>query len=315
MSTSAQPARADLRTLWRLARPAGMPLVLALPAVGFGFGHWEYGLDLRGSTQMAWVLLAWWFLSAGTLWLNAALDRDECEVLMGTGVVPVPGDIARWGAGALGVAGSVAWLGGPVAGSCGLACVVLAVAYSHPRVAWKGRPLLGPGVNLTGYGVLSPLAGWSVVGVEPTRRTWVAWGLVAIWVAATFFAAQAFQQREDRQRGYRTLVVTHGPAAALWAARVGYGTAVWGGLALAAVGWFPRALAIAVVPWWMLDRHLAGWLRTADAVDGVQRARGLLVRAIVVALAVILAAVAQHGWQCWVGLQPAGLGTAWSPLP
>ena len=77
--TVAQP-RPDLKTLWKLARPGGMLLVLALPFTGYGFAHWEWALLLHHPERLALLLASWWCLSAGTLWLNAALDRDVGEV-------------------------------------------------------------------------------------------------------------------------------------------------------------------------------------------------------------------------------------------
>ena len=51
-------------------------------------------------SALALVLLAWVALHAGTLWLNAALDRDEGEVLWGR-AVPVPANAALGGYAAL----------------------------------------------------------------------------------------------------------------------------------------------------------------------------------------------------------------------
>lgn len=308
--SGAAAGRADPRTLWRLARPAGMPLVLALPAVGFGFGHWEWALHLRAPLGLLGVLVAWFWLSAGTLWLNAALDRDEGDLLMG-GPAPVPVDLPRWGYAALGLSVASAALAGPVPAACAAGCALLAVAYSHPRLAWKGHPVLGPAVNLLGYGVLSPMAGWSVVHTEPTARTPFALALLVCWVGATYFGAQAFQQVEDAGRGYRTLVVTHGPWVTIAVARAGYALAFWGAVALAAAGWFPRLLVAAAPSWWVLDRHLAAWGRRPEL--GAEAGREMLRRAAALAAAVMFAVTVQHLWHVIGGAPPAGLGTAWRP--
>ena len=67
--------------LWRLTRPGGTPWVLLLPFMGYGFGHWDFALPNQAPAAMVTLLCAWWFLHAGTMWLNAALDQDEGEVL------------------------------------------------------------------------------------------------------------------------------------------------------------------------------------------------------------------------------------------
>ena len=75
---------------------------------------------------------------------------------------------------------------------------------------------------------------WSMASVTaycPRWRAgrWLAWNrirTVVVWlcggsgVLGCYFAVQAFQADEDRARGYRTLVATHGPKAVLLAGRV-----------------------------------------------------------------------------------------------
>ncbi|MEQ1564745.1 MAG: UbiA family prenyltransferase [Myxococcota bacterium] len=286
-----------------------MPLVLGLPAVGYGYAHWEWALPLQHPAAMGWVLVTWGLLSAGTLWLNAALDRDESEVLMGpAGRVELPSRLPTWAYGALLASVGCGFAAGPAVGGITLACAALAIAYSHPSAAWKGHPALGPAVNLVGYGVLSPMAGWVVVGAPPTPRTAVTAALLASWVGATYFAAQAHQADDDRARGYRTLVATHGPGAAVGAARVLYWVAVGGLCGFAVLGWYPVTLVVAAIPAVLLDRRLASW-----GGRGVDGGRAMLRRATAVAVTVMLAAAAQHGVQIASGLAPAGLGTPWHP--
>lgn len=290
-----------------------MVLVLGLPAVGYGFGHWEGALPVRAPFAFALLLTAWWFLSAGTLWLNAGLDRDEGEVLMGTPEtrVEIPRAIWTWGASALLVSVVLGFAAGPIAGGCTSLCAMLAVAYSHPRTAWKAHPILGPLVNGIGYGLLSPMAGFALVGVAPTLRTWVAGGLVLAWVAATYLGAQGFQEREDRARGYRTLVATHGAACTLGGARALFAIAVGGLMLGAGVGWFPHLLFTVIVPGVWLDRHLAAW--AAEPSRGAEAAREMLRRGTILASWVLVAVLTDHVWRFSQGLSIAGLGTSWQP--
>jgi 4-hydroxybenzoate polyprenyltransferase len=285
-----------------------MLLVLGLPAFGYGFAHWDRALDLVAPLRVVLVLAAWWFLSAGTLWLNAALDRDEGEVLMGP-TAAVPAGVERWGFAGLVLSVALAALAGTVAGACAGGCALLAVLYSHPAIAWKGHPLLGPLTNVLGYGLLSPVAGWSVVGAEPAPRSLAALLMVGGWVGATYFGAQAFQGDEDRRRGYRTLVVSHGPQAVVTVTRALFAATFLAGGSLAALGVFPRAVLFGVPAWLLLDRHLAAWAREPE--PGAAGGRGMLRRATVLALTVLVAVTVEHVWNSLLGRPPAGLGTAW----
>ncbi len=277
--------------LWALSRPRLAPYVCALPVVGFGWAHWDRALGLRGDAalRLLAVVVAWWALHTGTMWLNAALDRDEGEVLMGQAVAPPPG-LSRWGYAALGLSVALGAAGGPAALAAVAGCAALAVLYSHPRTAWKGHPLGGPLVNVLGYGLLSPLAGFAAVGVPVTARSVGLWLLGAVGVLGVFYAAQVFQQEEDAARGYRTLVATRGPKAALLAARVALGVGFGGAVALALAGALPVRLAIpAALLGVHIDRRLAAWGR----VPGGGRERhaaqlaGALLLAVLAALGLL----------------------------
>lgn len=248
------PVRAALRlagslpTLWHLTRPRLAAYVLGIVLFGYGFAHFDadrsHAHNLSG---LGWLLVSWWLLNAGTMWLNAALDREEGEAVFSRG--SYESTLARWelpfplhyaGFGALTLAVLVALATPPVAAGCAAVCAVLAVLYSHPRTAWKGRPVAGPLVNGLGYGLLSPLAGWAVADAPFTARALVTLGLWTLWMLGAYFCAQAFQREDDERRGYRTLVVTHGPASALRVARWCMNLAVVAAFALSAWGFYPR---------------------------------------------------------------------------
>jgi 4-hydroxybenzoate polyprenyltransferase len=293
--------------LWRMARPGGMVLVLGLPATGYGFAHWEWAAPDAFPGLLLLLLVSWWFLSAGTLWLNAALDRDEGEVLMGPRPETVP-HLEAYALGALGLAVVTALPLGPVPLGCAAVSALLAVAYSHPRFVWKGHPVLGPLVNVLGYGVLSPLAGWSLAGLPLTPRTVATLLLVAIWVAGTYFGAQAFQEEEDRSRGYRTLVAVRGAAEVVELTRALFTVTFVGLVALTLVGWYPRLLLVPGLAWFWFDAHLAHWILHPE--EGVRAARTMLRRATVLACAVLFAAAVAHVDAMVHRRVPAGRDTA-----
>jgi hypothetical protein len=253
-------------------------------------------------------LAAWALLHAGTLWLNAALDRDEGEVLLGR-AVPVPVDIVPWGYAALVAAVGVAWSAAAAIGLACAGCAVLAVLYSHPRFAWKAHPLGGPVVNALGYGLLSPFAGFAAAGVAPDKRSVAVWILGAVGVLGAYFAAQAFQQAEDSARGYRTLVVTHGPVACLQAARVCVAVGLVGAVALAVAGWLPRVCLVCLPLHLWVDAHFRAWIARGDGGDE-SWARELARRLLWAGLLALAVTAGEYVSGALAGEPVAGLGTA-----
>ncbi len=276
--------------------------------VGFAWAHWDRALTLRGGWAYLGVAGAWLLLSAGTLWLNAALDRDEGEVLYGDTVPPPPG-VERWGYGALAAAVLIAAISDPLAGVCAGVCAVLSVLYSHPATCWKGHPVGGPVVNGLGYGLLSPMAGWAAADVSANPRTIIAWLLGGVGVLGCYFAAQAFQQEEDAARGYRTMVVTHGPRGALRAARLCLLIGFAGGMVLTAIGWFPYICAVGAPLWWWIDRWLVQW--SALPGGGSAWHARVFTQRLLVAVVVSLVLVSVEYVRESIAEEPvAGLGTA-----
>ncbi len=247
-----------IHALWVLSRPRLLPFLWLLVIGGYGWAHWDRALFIRNPGSLPWVILAWTMLNAGTLWLNAALDRDEGPVLFG-GRAAVPARIAEAGYGALFFAILLSLPAGALATALTALSALLAVAYNHPRLAMKGHPLGGPLINWFGYGILTPMVGWVIADVPQNPRTLAILAAVSAGVLGTYFAAQAFQAEEDRARGYRTLVVTHGPAVTLLAARSGVGLAVFLALGMAAIGWLPRECLLGAPVFLWLDRWLAHW--------------------------------------------------------
>ena len=300
--------RASLpRALWVLARPRLLPFVLLLPVVGFGWGHWDRALTLRGEAGLPWVVLAWLLLQAGTMWLNAALDRDSGETLWGRAIA-VPAATTPCAYVALALAVASAFAGNFLSGCACAACALLAILYSHPATVWKGHPILGPVVNGLGYGLLSTLAGWALVEVSPNPRTVVVWICGALGLLGCYFAVQAFQGDEDRARGYRTLVATHGPGAVLLAARVCIGLGELGGLVLAVIGWLPRLTLVGLIPAIWIDRWLASWSKQPNGGDE-RWARGLAMRLLAAAVLGIALAYVDYFIDIALDGPVAGLAT------
>ena len=298
---------ARLATLWTLGRPKMLPWLLLLLLVGYGYGHWERAVDLAWPEEFALLVPIWVLLHFGTMWLNAARDKDEGPLMFGEAVA-VPPYVAKLGYLALLGCLGLAMFAHPVARLCAIGCVLLAVFYSHPWTAWKAHPVGGPLVNVLGYGVLTPLAGLAVTRAELGWRVLFTFTCTGLAMLGLTFAAQAWQGAEDAARGDRTLVVTHGPRVTLWTARICIGLAALGGTFAAAVGFYPRACLLALPGLFVVDRHFARWI--AKGEGGPEDAKGLLLRMAVSALVLIGAALATYLYQYAQGLPMAGMGTA-----
>jgi 1,4-dihydroxy-2-naphthoate octaprenyltransferase len=111
--------------------------------------------------------------------------------------------------------------------------VGLSVAYSHPSVRWKARPIASLLVIAFGQGVLAFLGAWAANrGELASAMSWV--GLLgaaaaSLVVLGLYPLTQLFQVEEDRSRGDHTLAVAWGPAASF---RVSLSSLVLGGTLL-----------------------------------------------------------------------------------
>lgn len=295
-----------LRALFGLARPRGTAILLLVVLFGYGLAHWDGALDLTRPAALAVVLVAWVWLSAGTLWLNAVLDGDEAGVLFARGHLPHPPRLAAWAYAALALAVAASTAADRRAGLACAACAALAVLYSHPHTKWKAHPVLGPAVNATGYGLLTPLAGWALVGTPMTARAAGTLGFAAVFVVGATFAAQASQREDDARRGYRTLVVTHGPAACLRATRVCTLAGVAAVGVFSAANVYPHLLLLGLPSFALADRALVRWSKKPDGGTPGDAARFLL---RVLAGGVLLVALA------WIDLIYPEIGRIfWAPF-
>ena len=252
------------RDLLLLARPKGTLLLLAVPLTGYGFAHWDGWLPLTRPAAMALVLAAWVLLSSASLWLNAALDGDEGAALFSESGVGRPKHLVAYGYVALACAVALASSAGFLPGVTCAVCSVLAVLYSHPAVMWKAHPVMGPLVNGAGYGLASFFAGYAVASPRMTAGSALAMSLLGLFATGMAFAAQAYQREDDARRGYRTLVVTAGPAACLrvaaWCAR----GALFGVAIGALLGVYPRLVLFGLPVFALAEITMARWRRAPD---------------------------------------------------
>ena len=136
------------------------------------------------------------------------------------------------------VVGLSAALGGGVFFLLIALAALLSFAYSHPSIRLKGVPGMDLLVNILGFGVLCPLAGWALLAPV---ETFPAWYLVstALFVGAAYAPTTASDFEADREYGIRTLAVALGRLGAM---RVGFIQLVGAVVLLflgASQGWFP----------------------------------------------------------------------------
>lgn len=112
--------------------------------------------------------------------------------------------------------------------------MALSVAYSHPRIRWKARPVASLAVVGVGQGILAFLGAWVAARGDLAGATSPPGVLGAaaatLLVLGLYPLTQLYQIEEDRARGDRTLAVAWGPRASFAVAIVAQAL---GGAALA----------------------------------------------------------------------------------
>lgn len=254
-------------------RPVEWPIVTVHLAVGT-----LLAAGLAGLPAVIWrdVLLGWvlWVvcLNGGTLAINSAFDRDTGDIAYLRRPPPPPTHLFAFGA-MLIAFGLGAMRGLPRGYQVAYgACAVLSFLYSVPPARLKAVAGLDWLINMWGFGVLTPYAGWAATGI-PVDAT----GRIVLLAFCPLFAGlypltQLYQLEEDRSRGDRTMASALGPRGALILSlgcvmialgllvgagvRAGWpgmtdGRIRWAGLGLATVAW-----SLVLLPWLVRSRSL-----------------------------------------------------------
>ncbi len=116
-----------------------------------------------------------------------------------------------------------------------LLMIGLSIAYSAPRVHWKGVAGMDLVTNMVGFGVLCPIGGWSLLRPIEVVPWWFI-GTIALFLGALYAPTTASDAAADRTFGIRTMAVRLGVARTL---RVGLGLQVLS-VASLAMGWALR---------------------------------------------------------------------------
>ena len=278
-------------------RPAEWPIMAAHTTVGYLLAVGLGGAADGERLGPALVGLALWVgcLNGGTLALNSAFDRDEGDIAYLRNPPPPPRRLAAFAL-ILMASGQVAALALPPAYQAAYAvCFMLSVLYSVPPIRLKAVAGADWLINMVGFGILTPFAGWAATG-RPLETT----DAIVLLAFCPLFAAlypltQLYQLEEDARRGDRTLALILGVRrslnAALVAATAAFALFAWAGIRSgwsspesgswrwAALGLALLAWLAVLVPWrWRVDRlspaehqrrmyhALAAWAATDLAV-------------------------------------------------
>lgn len=112
----------------------------------------------------------------------------------------------------------------------GLAAL-LSILYSHPRVRWKGTPGMDVLVNVLGFGIIAPLAGWALLRPIEGFPLWYL-ASVALFVGSVYVPTTVSDYTSDKAFGIRTTAVALGVRGAM---AVGFGL-LWGAVLLLVIG-------------------------------------------------------------------------------
>jgi 4-hydroxybenzoate polyprenyltransferase len=250
-------------------RPLEWPIMAAHTAVGYllavGLAGAAKGEFLNASLLgiVLWVCC----LNGGTLALNSAYDRDEGDIAYLRRPPPPPRHLSGFALALMLLGFPIAFLLPGAYRAVYAICLGMSVLYSVPPFRLKAMPGADWVINMTGFGTLTPYAGWASTGLplDPAR------GLVLLAFCPLFAAlyplTQIYQFEEDARRGDLTLarmlgvrsslLVSCGGVVLAFALFVlaglktgweGLEVARWSGLLIAALAW-----SAVLLPW--LVRH------------------------------------------------------------
>lgn len=228
----------------------------------------RFPLDIERPGTFALGLFTWVvFGSSGTLAVNTAFDRDTGDVGYIAAPPRAPAGLAAFALVWLSAGLVVAIIALPRAFVALYAlCFALALMYSVPPIRLKRVPGADWLVNITGYGALTPLAGWSLSGESPEP-----WALLVILAFAVLFGAlypltQFYQREEDATRGDRTLALVLGVRRCLRLAALNAVLAFVCFLLACRLRPGLEAWPLLVLPAWLWFRVLYRWLGDAEAM-------------------------------------------------
>jgi 4-hydroxybenzoate polyprenyltransferase len=255
-------------------RPAEWPIVTIHTLVGAILAVGFRGLPFLSWPHLLAALLVWVVcLNGGTLAVNSAFDRDVADVAYLRDPPLPPRHLFVFGLSLMAFGAGVSWALPPGFRMAYGLCVVMSLLYSVPPARLKAIAGLDWMINIWGFGVLTPYAGWAATGapVSPVGRM-VLLGFCPLF-GALYPLTQLYQLEEDRARGDSTMASVLGVRRSLVVAILCVLVAFALFAAAGAVsGWLVHrngmkrlgALAVAALAWGLV---LGRWLSLGDRID------------------------------------------------
>jgi 4-hydroxybenzoate polyprenyltransferase len=193
-------------------RPAEWPVMAGHVALG-----WLLASGLQWPDSHALLGIGAWVvgLNGGTLALNSAFDHDEGDIAYLKQPPRPPVGLAIVGLGLMVIGLAATWDFGSRWRLIYAVCVALSIAYSVPPIRLKRVGGVDWLINVIGFGMLTPWAGWEISG-RPLELNYL---LIFIAFAPLFGAlyplTQLYQMDHDRSHGDKTLAVRLGVSESL----------------------------------------------------------------------------------------------------
>lgn len=235
-------------------RPAEWPIMAAHVTVAWLLAS---GLQLPDAFAItgiaAWVIA----LNGGTLALNSAFDRDDGDIAYLRSPPPVPRWLAHFAL-LLMIGGLVVtWEVGRTWRIIYAMCVLLSIMYSVPPLRLKRIGGIDWLINLVGFGLLTPLAGWELSGRPLDRIALLVFIGFALLFGALYPLTQLYQMDADRARGDRNFAALLGRRGSLRAALL-LATAAF--TVIGAAAWLSHWVVLPGLRWAALGAAFLAWL-------------------------------------------------------
>lgn len=200
-----------------------MPYVLHLRPLEWPImtAHFLLGTVLAVGLELPWrnVLLGWFIfvvlMNGGTLAINSAFDKDEGDIGYLRSPPKIPKYLLHVSVAMLVAAFLMGYVLPLVFAWATAVCVLMSVLYSVPPARLKARAGWDLLINMLGFGLLTPLAGWGLTGVPLEPWFWKICIGFGFLFGALYPATQIYQVEEDTARGDKTLVIRLGVGTSL----------------------------------------------------------------------------------------------------
>jgi len=181
---------------------------------------WGYFLGVVRAPADFWLAFAAFhiFLYGGITAFNSYYDRDEGPVGGMRFPPPVTEALLPFSLAVLVAGVMLAAVVNATVLAIYLVIMAMGLAYSHPRIRLKARPLLGLATVAVGQGMLASLGGWASSEPDLSTVDPIGWlGILGITLATVGFypITQAYQVEDDLARGDVTFAAWAGPSRAL----------------------------------------------------------------------------------------------------